>query len=197
MVRPQPNSLRFQPRSKIPVTNALSHFHLGNIYPKLEEDLDIYVHHVVQSLPASDQKLQQIQMGTAQGETSSILVKMIQGGWPSTRKDCPTNILTYWNIQHKLSFTQCIFFKGEKLSIPKNLQLATLQQLHAAHLGTKITKQQVRMLAYCQGFSTDIEHYIVKCQTCTKCIQNNLKELMINHSRETRPWQKTATYLFE
>jgi hypothetical protein len=122
---------------------------------------------------------------------------MIQEGWPSTRKECPTNILTYWNVQHELSFTKGILLKGDRLIIPKNLQLATLQQLHAAHLGTEKTKQQARMLVYWPGLSADIKQYIAKCQTCAKPMSNSLKELMINHSIETLPWQKIATDLFE
>ena len=168
--------------------------------PTLEESLDVYPHQVVQNLPASDQKLKEIRVETTKDSELSTLIKTVQAGGLSARNDCPTNILAYWNLQHELSFEKGILLKGERLIIPKNMQAATLQQLHAAHLGigkNETMTQNAGILARTQCRHQAVQ-ICTKCQTCTNNMPSNSKELtMINHNIEMLPWQKVATNLFK
>ena len=53
------------------------------------------------------------------------------------------------------------------------------------------------MLVYWPGLNTDVQQYIVKCQTCTNNMPSNSKEPVINHNIEILPWQKVVTNLFK
>ena len=45
---------------------------------------------------------------------------MITNGWPANRRDIPKECLPFWNFQHKLSVSDSIIFKSEKVVISKS-----------------------------------------------------------------------------
>ena len=61
------------------------------------------------------------------------LSEIIHGGWPENIKDLLVDMRTYWSFRDKLSMQNCIFLKGNKVSIPGQLRHNILEQLHASH----------------------------------------------------------------
>ena len=100
--------------TSIPVADTLSRKPLADTYPELSEGMDSMVHSIISSLPGSDRKLEKIRLKTEQDAQLSCLNETISQGWPNLRKQCPTQILEYWNFRDQLTIINGLVMNGEK-----------------------------------------------------------------------------------
>ena len=199
MLQIQPYDLEFsyRPGTEIAVADTLSRLHLPDIDEKLHREIEVYVNQIARVLPVSDARLEEIRLHTKEDEHLIHLREAIQGGWPNTRKQCATDLLAYWNLQHELSYMNGIIFKGERIVIPRKMRPQILKQLHVSHLGMEKTKQRARMLVYWPKMNGDIETLITNCPTCQKHSRNNQKEPLMNSQIPLGPWQQVASDIFD
>ena len=199
MIQIQPYDLevRYSPGAEIPIPDALSRLHLPDMDTQLQNDIEVYVHTVMKSLPVSDSKLEEIRHETRQDAQLATLTSLVHDGWPSKRQSCPMEVLAFWNIQHELSVHDGLLLKGQRIIIPHTLRTNILHQLHHAHLGIDKTKMRARMIVYWPKMNADIERFVQNCEICSKFAANNQKEPLRSSQIPSIPWQHLGIDLFE
>ena len=139
-----------------------------------ESNIDVIpVHHIMQSAPVSKARLQELRLAT-QSDLCS-LTKTIHEGWPQSRKDCPEQLLDFWNFRQEISEEDGILYKNHRLIVPHSKRLETLKVLNLGHYA--VDKMQLRALetVYWPGINKDILKQYQICKTC------------IHHSKSQRP----------
>ena len=84
-----------------------------------------------------------------------------------------TQCLPYWSFRDQISFSDGILFKGEKIIIPKAMQLEMLKLIHSSHLGIEKCKRQARDILYWPGMSSQIQDVVSTCATCNMYQRKN------------------------
>ena len=59
----------------------------------------ILIHHIIQSVSVSKTRLQELRLATQSDPTLHSLAKTVHEGWPQSRKDCPKQLLDFWNFR--------------------------------------------------------------------------------------------------
>ena len=77
--------------------------------------------------------LQEIKQHTAKDKSLQGIIKVIKGGWPKTKEEISHLVIPYFVIHDKLSVTDDLLVRGEKLVIPKSLRRDLIRLLHYAH----------------------------------------------------------------
>ena len=85
--------VHYSPGSDIPVPDALSQLHLPDVDTKMQNDIEVFVHTVMKSLPVSDSKLDEIRRKTEKGTQLKAVKELIVKGWPGTHQLCPTDAI--------------------------------------------------------------------------------------------------------
>ena len=80
--------------------------------------------------------------------------------------------------------------------IPKSLQHQMVNRVHYAHTGTANSLSQARECIYWPGMSTDVKHFIEKCDVCRAFDRKQSKETFIPHETPDLPWEKVGVDLF-
>ncbi|KAK2725576.1 hypothetical protein QYM36_000169 [Artemia franciscana] len=88
MIQIQPYNIEvhYSLGSDIPVPDALSRLHLPDVDTKMQNDIKVFVHTVMKSLPVSDSKLDEIRRETEKDTQLKAVKELILKGWPSTRQ---------------------------------------------------------------------------------------------------------------
>jgi len=140
--------------------------------------------------------LQEIRAHTEQDEVLQELMKVIKGGWPKTKHEVSHQLTSFFGIRDELSMQDGIVLRGERVVIPKTLQCQMVNRVHYAHTGTASSLAQARECIYCPGMSTDVKHFIGKCDVCRAFDKRQSKEMFIPHESPDLPWKKVAVDLF-
>ncbi|KAK2721685.1 hypothetical protein QYM36_003854 [Artemia franciscana] len=85
-IQPYDIEVHYSPGSDIPVPDALSQLHLPDFDTKMQNDIEVFVHTVIKSLPVSDFKLDEIRRETEKDTQLKAVKELILKGWPSTRQ---------------------------------------------------------------------------------------------------------------
>ena len=110
-----------------------------------ESNIDIIpVHHIMQNAPISQTRLQELRLATQSDPTLCSLSKTINEGWPQSKKDCPEQVLEFWDFRQEISEENGILYKSHRLIVPHSERLETLKVLHMGHYATE--KMQLRAL---------------------------------------------------
>ncbi|KAK2710413.1 hypothetical protein QYM36_011810 [Artemia franciscana] len=85
-IQPYDIEVHYSPGSDIPVPDALSRLHLPDVDTKMQNDIEVFVHTVMKSLPVSDSKLDEIRRETEKDTQLKAVKELILKGWPGTRQ---------------------------------------------------------------------------------------------------------------
>ena len=84
-----------------------------------ESNIDVMtVHHTTQIAPVSQTRLQKLRLATQSDPTLQNLSKIIHEGWPQSKKDCPKQLLEFWNFRQETSEENGILYKNHRLIVP-------------------------------------------------------------------------------
>ena len=122
-----------------------------------ESNIDIIpVHHIMQNAPVSQTRLQELRLAMQSYPTLCSLSKTIHKGWPQSKKDCPEQLLEFWDFRQEISEENGILYKNHRLIVPHSKRLETLKVLHMGHYA--IDKMQLRALetVFWPGINKDI-----------------------------------------
>ncbi|XP_013408762.1 uncharacterized protein K02A2.6-like [Lingula anatina] len=156
------------------------------------EDIEVMVHSLVTSLPASTDKLEEIKAATADDYTLLRLQSVIKRGWPDRKSELPVNVQPYWDVRDELHIAEGLVLLGERIVIPAKLRSDMLSLIHESHLGADKCKARARSSLYWPGMSADIELIVAQCSVCSKFRPSNGKEPLIPHAIPHRPWEKVG-----
>ena len=164
---------------------------------QMDDELEGYVHTVVNRIPASAEGLEQIRKETASDETMKTLTATIRRGWPESRKQVPNDIQDFWNYRDELSEVEGILLKQDKIIIPPNLRVKMLEKIHQSHFGMEKCKRRARDIMFWPRMNQQIETVVSKCDTCQEYQMSNPKEPMVQAPIPSRPWEIVETDLFQ
>ena len=79
--------------------------------------------------------------------------------------------------------------------IPKSLQRQMVNRVHYAHTGMASSLSRARAI-YWPGMSTDVKHFIEKCDVCRAFDKRQSNDTFIPHEAPDLPWAKVGVDLF-
>ena len=190
--------LRYKPGKEMILADTLSRAYIHNTEQQedFDKELSSYIHSILANIPATDTRLEEIRVATAQDEKMQSLKSAILDGWPEKQSQVPEPIRIYWNFRDELSISEEIILKGVRIVIPTSLRPEMLNRIHTGHMGIERSKQRARDVMFWPGMGEDIAKKISSCTTCLEYRNSNPKEPMIPGPIPTRPWEMVATDLF-
>ena len=96
----------------------------------LQLEAEQWIQAIVQSLPATQLRLQQYKEAQARDLVCLELIEFFRKGWPSKSQLKP-----YWEAQHMLTLSHDLLLYGPRIVVPLSLQKQTLEKLHQGHQG--------------------------------------------------------------
>lgn len=161
-----------------------------------EED-DIESVNMVQYLPISDKRLNEIREETRKDQSLRTLSETILLGWPDDKKDAPALTHPYFSMRDELTVQDGLIFKGNAVVIPRNLRGAMKAKIHSSHLGIEACLRRARECLYWPAMSAEIKEYISACEICRELdTTSQAKETLMSHEVPSRPWEKIGTDIF-
>ena len=184
--------------SRAPVSQPNKEDQLG------EEDIECHVNLVIDQLPATPQRIKEIQKYTANDEQLAQLKQTMIRGWPKSVRECQPIIQPFWAVKVKvkvkvkghLTEIQGLIFFNDRVVIPKDLRRDILQKLHTGHLGIEKCKRRARESVFWPNINNEIEQVVRKCEKCLNYLPSKPKENMLSHEVPSQPWQKVESDLF-
>lgn len=191
----------YRPGRDIPVADTLSRHYMSRQQSDqcddLHSDLEAHVDMMLSNLPVSDERLEEIQCESAKDEQLSMLAIYIANGWPARKMQAHELVQEFWNYRDELSTERGLYFKGEKLIIPRSLRRSILKKLHVGHMGIEKTIERARDILFWPLMGRDIQDMVQGCTICQERLPSNCKEPLMSHDIPEAPWQKVGTDLFE
>ena len=154
-------------------------------------ETESYVKLIIDQLPATDQRLQEIGSAQKCDSVCKELILLTQQGWP--REKCKVKEIA--RLRGQLVVNLGLLMKGNALFIPTALRQDMLSKIHGAHQGIVKCKERARDAVWWPGINTDIEKLVNSCDICAKS-QNDHAETMISGDFPSRPWKKLGSDLF-
>ena len=163
---------------------------------------DIYFHEEVQamkqqvfdSLPASSRKISEIIVHQKADPEISEVRKYCTVGWP-TYMPANTLLKQYWTNQQHFSIVNDLLLFNDRIVIPRDLRMDTLNRLHESHLGITKCRALAQSSVWWPNISSAIEEMIKKCGVCSK-LRPDVREPLLPSSFPSRPWSRVAADLF-
>jgi transposase InsO family protein len=192
-------TINYLPGKYMYVADALSRAFLpdGPVPDEINDDVTKMIHSLVENLPMTVEKLEELKSATVEDEFLQQLIQFIKDGWPSSRVNSPSAVGHYWKFQDEIFEANGLLFFGQKLIIPEKLRPDILRRIRESHLGMEKCKSRARAVVYWPGISADIERLVAKCSTCLKHQRSNQKEPLKPHTVPARAWQILGTDIFK
>ena len=84
-----------------------------------ESNIDVIpLHHITQTAPVSQTRLQELRLATQSDLILHSLIKTIHEGWPQSKKDCPEQLLDFWSFRQEISKEDGLLYKNQRQIIP-------------------------------------------------------------------------------
>ena len=195
VVQKYPICVRYHPGKELVIADTLSRaFITDDTTDPILEEFEI---NVLKTLPISEEKLKQFQDKTEDNPVLQDLKHTVENGWPTNKRAAPLTIAPYWNCRDEITISEGILFKGERVIVPKNLQPQMLSLIHSSHMGTEKCKRRAKEVFYWPGMNGQIENVVSNCPTCNMYQRSNMKEPLLCHEVQSRPWAKVGADLCE
>ena len=183
--------------TNIPLGDTLRRNYTSETYPELFNDLDTHVHTVLQQVPISEQKFENIRKESLTDYQFQCIAKVMKKGWPRERGKCPKNILEFWNHRDEMSYEDGILFKGQKVVIPTAMRSEMVRIIHdSSHQGCNQASRRARDIIFWPGMTKGITNYVLACPLCERYRHANMMEPLLPHAVPARPWEHLSCNIF-
>ena len=91
-----------------------------------------------------------------------IMKQIKSGDW----NQCSEAEKRFQRHKEALTIHNGIIFRGIFSFIPHKLRHLVLAKAHETHPGNNSTEAAVRMIAWCSGFTQDVQYFVIKCKKC-------------------------------
>ena len=196
--------MRFQfsiyhvPGKSLIVADTLSRAPLSGVTDSdrtLQEDADAFVNLTMQSLPATEHRLEDIRQHQQQDEACRLLVRYCQSVWPNKKK-LPDRVRPYSSVTAELSVQNGLLPRGCRIVIPTAMRQDILKRLHTGHQGIVKCRERARQSVWWPGLSTQLIQLVKNCRECCREQKQPAEPLIMSELPEL-PFQKVGTDLFE
>ncbi len=161
----------------------------------LQQEASAFVNQVVQHLPATEQRIDEIKQLQRDDEACQHISRYCQSGWPE-RRSIPVAVKPYFPIAAEFSVKKGLLLRGSRLVIPPPLRKELMAKIHDGHQGITRCRERARQSVWWPGLSKDLEELVRNCTECCKA-QRQRAQPMIPSPLPELPWQKVGTDLFE
>ena len=107
------------------------------------DEMVSYISSIIQTLPVSDVKLQQIIQAQENDSVCSKLKEYILEGWPE-KYQISDSLRPYWNFRGELSIVHNVILKSMQILIPSVMRLDVLNNIHQGHQGIVKCRSRAR-----------------------------------------------------
>ena len=129
--------------------------------------VDAYVDVMLQGLPATKKRLQQIQQAQKEDDVCCKLIKYCQEGWPENNL-VPGPVKPYIHVSGELIVQNDLLLRGSRIVIPISLQLDMLEKLYSAHQGIHKCQQRAQQSVWWPGLNHQLTDLVNNCRKCYK-----------------------------
>ncbi len=155
----------------------------------LQEETEMYVHAIFESIAATERRLEEIRMHQEEDEITRQIATYCQTGWPA-RNVVPAVIKPYYSVASVLSVEKGLLMRGSRVVIPSSLRVDMLYRLHAGHQGISKSRERAKHSMWWPG----LEEVVKSCPQCVKHSTPRVEPLLPSKLPQL-PWQKVATDL--
>ena len=141
------------------ISDALSRAPDGMAEQCLQDDA-VLIHALVESLPISGMKIEEMRDATNRDEAFQVLKTTVQKRWPTYKSSTSLCIRPYWQFRDEINVQKGIIF-------------------HSAN-----------QVIYWPGMTREIQEKVKRCTICLSYRQSNAKETLKPHSIPHQPLQK-------
>ena len=103
---------------------------------------------ITNQLCARSNSLQQIRIATQEDDELALLKHTITQACPSTVKEVPSILQSYWTFREELTVEDGIILKGTRVVMPAKKHEAVLKLIHEGHLGLNKCKLHAKETVY-------------------------------------------------
>ena len=160
----------------------------------LQRDASCSVNTVVESLPASEQRLYEIEQEQKKDSVYTELRKFCQEGWPD-KKSLSSSLKGYHELASEISVVNGLLMRNSRIIIPMSLRKQVLEQIHTDHQGLKKCRDRARQSFWWPGPSIDMKSMIDNCRVCREFVRQRAEPLITTQFPELL-WQKLGMDLF-
>ncbi|KAL5488977.1 hypothetical protein EMCRGX_G018012 [Ephydatia muelleri] len=190
-------SISHVPGKNLTIADALSRAPVTQ--PSDEEkaqhnDIEAFVHWIIQGIPATDKKLNQIRQCQKTDSVCRQIAAYSYRGWPE-KKDVPEAVKPYFSVAGELSIEKGLLLRGSRIVVPESLRTEILNKIHGAHQGITKCREQARQSVWWPNISKDLEKLVKNCPQCIKH-QPQQVEPLIPTQLPSLPWQRVAADIF-
>lgn len=193
--------VKYKPGSLLYIADTLSRSPLPNYeietLDRIEDDVICQVNNVIDNLPISKNKQDEILSETNKDPILCLLKKTILKGWPKNKAEVYNEIQHFWNFRDELNIINDLIFRQNALVIPKSMQKEMLSRAHEGHVGVNFSTNRVKDILFWPNMLSQIKDMCLSCYTCQSNQPNNCKENIIFHEIPNLPWSKLGCDLFQ
>ena len=160
-----------------------------------EEEINIYVDSVLDSIPVSDVKLMEIKEAQDEDPVCRQIKSCCLEGWPDKFRHNDA-LKPYWSAGGELTTAHGILLRSTRVTMPSAKKLQVLDKIHEGHQGIVKCRKRVKKSVWWPGLSREVQDMVENCNVCAKHRQQRAEPLMPTPFPE-RPWQMIGTDLFE
>ena len=160
------------------------------------KECQVYIDHVMEHIPATKTKLEQIKNLQNRDGTMTQLRAYTDRGWPVQRKAVPELLLPYWPYRADIHVADGILLKGERILIPAPMRREMLERIHHGHQGMTKCFARAQQSMWWPGLSRDIRELVERCEVCCQYSAYHTEPL-ITTPLPAGPWQRLAADIFQ
>ena len=124
------------------------------------------------------------------------VLSLIRKGWPTYKSDATMAIHPYWDVKGHLTEVDGVVVYDQRVVVPMDLRLRTLERIHQAHQGIVKCQARARRAVWWPGISSQIKEMVQNCHTCRINTPAPVEPLCPS-SFPDRPWSRVGADLFE
>lgn len=162
----------------------------------LHDEVECYVNAVLVTLPASDQRLDEIRSELKSDDTLKTVMQYVQNGWPEEKRRVHGPIAKYWSERGNISLHDGLLLRGRRIIIPPRLRADVLRRLHDGHQGITKTRANAASSVWWPGISQDITRVVQNCAMCEKYRRERIEPMKGTEFPE-RPWSRVGVDFFQ
>lgn len=151
---------------------------------------------LIKCLDVSNERVENIQLETANDPSLQTLVKFIANGWPKNIRDVPENIKMYFKYKDELSAQQGLIFRNNKILIPYVLRKLMIEKVHVSHLGIENTVKFAKENIFWPNMSSEIKEKVQMCDICMKFSKSQPNPPMQSHAIPSYAFQFVSMDVF-
>ena len=189
----------YTPGKYLAVADALSRKPLPTTTScdELDEEIQAYVDCVHQTLPASDQRLNDIVQNTSKDSQLQSVITYVLQGWPAHERDCSDSVKKFFHARNCLSYSKGLLLHGSRIVIPTGMQSEILSKVHDGHQGVTKCLQRAQDSVWWPKIISDVKSIVASCELCQTLRPNQHCEPMKPTELPSGPFEKLGTDLFE